>query len=473
MISTIVRHEFKGALRDGRFRWAGIIIALLLLAALLAGWSYHRDISAQRHHASHAEEERWLAQPEKNPHSAAHYGIYAFKPRLSPALIDPGVEPYAGVTTWMEAHKQNDVLYRPAEDATAAQRFGDLTVALILQLLLPLLIVAVGFSAVTAERERGTLRQISALGLSPTRWLFGKAAGLAAAFALLAVPALLLSGLVLAGLQDTAGGATDNAWSRFGLMALLYLVYLGVFLFLTLGVSASVRSSRASLIILLGVWMLNGLLVPRMLSELAAGRYPIPSVASVKSEIQQRQENPEYAERARAIWEPRVIERYGLSGVDELNRLSFRGLSLLRGESAGYLVFDEVYGELHDQIEAQNAYQRARAWVAPLAALQPLSRVLAGTDFAHHRHFIEKAEAYRRLVQDTMNEDILINDGKQGNRAYLAGAELWAKVPPLVIHAPSLGDALRGQATPLAALLLWFGATLIFFSTAARRLKAL
>jgi len=473
MISTIVRHEFKGALRDGRFRWAGIIIALLLLAALLAGWSYHRDISAQRHHASHAEEERWLAQPEKNPHSAAHYGIYAFKPRLSPALIDPGVEPYAGVTTWLEAHKQNDVLYRPAEDATAAQRFGDLTVALILQLLLPLLIVAVGFSAVTAERERGTLRQISALGLSPTRWLFGKAAGLAAAFALLAVPALLLSGLVLAGLQDGAGGATENAWSRFGLMALLYLVYLGIFLFLTLGVSASVRSSRASLTLLLGVWMLNGLLVPRTLSELAASRYPIPSVASVKREIQQREQNPEYAERAREIWEPRVIEKYGLSGVDELNRLSFRGLSLLRGESAGYLVFDEVYGELHDQIEAQNAYQRARAWIAPLAALQPLSRALAGTDFAHHRHFIESAEAYRRVVQDTMNEDILINDGKQGNAAYLAGAELWAKVPPLVIHAPSLSDALRGHAAPLVALFVWFAATLVFFSTAARRLKAL
>jgi len=470
MISTIVRHEFKGALRDGRFRWAGIIIALLLLAALLAGWSYHREISAQRHHASLAEQERWLAQPEKNPHSAAHYGIYAFKPRLSPALLDPGVEPYAGVTTWMEAHKQNDVLYRPAEDATAAQRFGDLTVALILQLLLPLLIVAVGFSAVTAERERGTLRQISALGLSPTRWLFGKAAGLAAAFALLAVPALLLSGLVLAGLQDAA---TENAWSRFGLMALLYLVYLGVFLFLTLGVSATVRSSRASLIVLLGVWMLNGLLVPRMLSEIAAGRYAIPSVATVKNEIQRRQQNPEYAVRARAIWEPRVIERYGLSGVEELNGLSSRGLSLLRGESAGYLVFDEVYGELHDVIEAQNAYQRARSWIAPLAALQPLSRALAGTDFAHHRHFIESAEAYRRLVQDTLNEDILINDGKQGSGAYLAGAELWAKVPPLVINAPSLGDALRGQAVPLIALAAWFAATLAFFTTAARRLNAL
>ncbi|KXU35894.1 hypothetical protein AXK11_05010 [Cephaloticoccus primus] len=470
MISTIVRHEFKGALRDGRFRWAGIIIALLLLAALFAGWSYHRDISAQRREAAHAEQHRWLNQPEKNPHSAAHYGVYAFKPRLTPALIDPGVEPYAGVATWMEAHRQNDVLYRPAEDATAAQRFGDLTVALVLQLLLPLLIVAVGFGAVSAERERGTLRQVSALGLSPTRWLFGKALGLASAFALLAVPALLCSGLVLAALQD---GATENAWGRFGLLALVYLVYLAVFLFLTLGVSASVRSSRASLIILLGVWMLNGLLVPRTLSELAASRHPVPSVAEVKNNVAQKQQDPEYARRAREIWEPRVIAKYGLSGVEELNGLSSRGLQLLRSESAGYLVFDEAYGELHDQIEAQNAYQRARSWIAPLAALQPLSRALAGTDFAHHRAFIESAEAYRRVIQDTMNEDILLNDGKQGSGPYLAGADLWAKVPPLVIPTPTLGDALRGQCAPLVALVAWFAATVLFFVTAARRLRAL
>jgi len=471
MISTIVRHEFKAALRDGRFRWAYIIISLLLLAALFAGWSYHRDITAQRHNAAHAEHERWLDQPEKNPHSAAHFGIYAFKPRLTPALVDPGVEPYAGVTTWMEPHRQNDVVYRPAEDATAAQRFGDLTVALILQLLLPLLIVAVGFSAVTAERERGTLRQISAIGLSPTRWLFGKAVGLASAFSLIAVPALLLSGLVLLGLDTDS--VAQNAGGRFGLMALVYLVYLAVFLFLTLAVSASVRSSRASLIILLGAWMLNGLLVPRTLSEFAAARHPIPSVASVKKEIQERQRNPEYAEKGNTIWQPRVIEKYGLSGVDEIARLSARGQQLLRNETATFLVADEVYGELHDQIEAQNAYQRARSWLAPLAALQPLSRALAGTDFAHHRDFVESAETYRRVIQDTMNEDILINDGKQGSGAYMAGPDLWQKVPPMVLTAPSLSDALRGQCVPFVALFAWLAATLVFFGTAARRLKAL
>ena len=84
----------------------------------------------------------WYNQSPKNPHSAAHYGVYAFKPRLAPAFLDPAVEPYTGVAVWIEAHKQNDMLFRPAQDATLAQRFGDLTVALVFQVMLPLVIVS-------------------------------------------------------------------------------------------------------------------------------------------------------------------------------------------------------------------------------------------------------------------------------------------------------------------------------------------
>jgi ABC-2 type transport system permease protein len=78
----------------------------LLVAALLAGWSYQRDLAAQKAAADSAEHARWLGQPAKNPHSAAHYGVWAFKPRLAATFLDPGIEPYAGVAVWLEAHNQ-------------------------------------------------------------------------------------------------------------------------------------------------------------------------------------------------------------------------------------------------------------------------------------------------------------------------------------------------------------------------------
>src|SRR5688572_20982430 len=198
MITIIARKEFAELLREGRFRWAaGIILALLAVAAL-AGAHYQRDLVAQQLTAQSAEQSRWYNQGAKNPHSAAHYGLYAFKPRLAPAFLDPGVEPYTGVATWIEAHKQNEMLFRPAQDATLAQRFGDLTVALVFQVMLPLVVVLLAFNAFVGERERGTLRSLLALGLRPRDLVLGKLIGFAGALALILVPALGLGAAALA-----------------------------------------------------------------------------------------------------------------------------------------------------------------------------------------------------------------------------------------------------------------------------------
>src|SRR5467141_2460295 len=151
MIATIARKEFIELCRDGRFRWCAAIVFALLGVALIAGAYYQREFIAQQRMAQAAEQSRWYAQEPKNPHSAAHYGLYAFKPRLAPAFLDPGVEPYTGVAVWLEAHKQNEMLYRPGEDATLAQRFGELTVALILQVVLPLVVILLAFNAFAGE----------------------------------------------------------------------------------------------------------------------------------------------------------------------------------------------------------------------------------------------------------------------------------------------------------------------------------
>src|SRR5919197_242904 len=217
MIATIARKEFIELIRDGRFRWAAAIVLALLATAIVAGAYYQRDLITQQRAAQAAEQARWYAQDPKNPHSAAHYGLYAFKPRLAPAFLDPGVEPYTGVAVWLEAHKQNELMFRPGEDATIAQRFGDMTVALVLQVVLPLVIIMLAFSAFAGERERGTLRQLLSLGLRPRDIVAGKTAGFAAALAVIAIPAALLGAATLA-LTGPSEGAP-----RFALLAIAYL----------------------------------------------------------------------------------------------------------------------------------------------------------------------------------------------------------------------------------------------------------
>ena len=254
MIKHIVRKEFADVVRDGRFRWCSILVGSLLLISLGHGWVQARK-SQQEHAAAQATaREHWETQGEKNPHSAAHYGIYAFKPRLALSFVDEGVDPYTGTSVWLEAHRQNDFLLRPAQDATAAQRIGALTAAQVLQHLVPLLIILLTFGALAGERERGTLRQLLATGIGRRELAVGKALGVSGALALLLVPAALVGA---AALVVANPGPAASPLARGAVLAGVYLAYFTAFLALSLAVSAWARSARTALVILLAVWVVN------------------------------------------------------------------------------------------------------------------------------------------------------------------------------------------------------------------------
>ena len=133
------------------------------------------------------------------------------------------------------------MLYRPAEDATALQRFGDLTPALACQNLIPLLIIFMAYGAFAREREQGTLQQLMSLGVRPSALLPGKAAGISCAFLPILLPASFVSIIAIAWL--TPAELLADEITRLALFMLSYAIYFGVFLFLSLGVSARCRST--------------------------------------------------------------------------------------------------------------------------------------------------------------------------------------------------------------------------------------
>jgi ABC-2 type transport system permease protein len=448
MIIPIARKEFTELLRDGRFRWAAVIILALLIVAIVAGACYQRDLVAQQRAAETAERNRWLGQTPKNPHSAAHYGLYAFKPRLAPAFLDPGVEPYTGVTVWLEAHKQNELLFRPAEDATLAQRFGDLTVSLVLQVVLPLAIVLLTFGAFAGERERGTLRQLLAVGLRPRDLVLGKLLGSGAALGLIVLPAILLGAGALA-LTGPAGGA-----GRFTLLSLVYLLWLAVFLFIALGVSARAPSPRFALVVLLGFWAINCLLAPRALSDFAARLHPLPEPVAFKTELKEELGDPHGAPAKFEQRTAELMKQRGVSRPEDLG-INLNGLRLQTSEEHSDGIFDKFYPRLFSPMEAQNSFLARAGAVFPLLGVQSLSMGLAGTDFAQHRDFLQAAEAHRRAIQVIMNEDIMAHPLKPGDPPYLAGPDVWAKVPHFHYQPRGVLAVLSSHGWSLALLAVW------------------
>lgn len=114
MTFTIARKEALETFRDGRFWWASAVILVLLLGAVWSGYDYTRRVGDQQAEAAAAERAVWVGQEEKNPHSAAHFGSYAFKPVTPLLAVDRGVTAYTGVALFMEGHAVQDARYRPA-----------------------------------------------------------------------------------------------------------------------------------------------------------------------------------------------------------------------------------------------------------------------------------------------------------------------------------------------------------------------
>lgn len=458
----IARKEWLDVRRDARWRLLFGATVLLMLAALALGLLQTKRLEREHRAAEAGDRHVWTAQGAKNPHSAAHFGQYAFKPVGPLALAEPGVDAHVGSAVYLEAHKQNEVQFRAARDGALAARMGSLTLALVLQTVLPLMAILLGFAAFSGEREQGTLPQLLSLGVRPGHLLLGKA--LASALVLIGLLAIasagLAVGLALFGsdrIPAASGGASgrDGALRLAG-MVLGYSLYLLGFLALALAVSARARSSRTALVGLLAFWLLNSFLVPRWVSDLVRNADPLPTTLAFRAAI---------AEDKKALFghdenhpgflafRDRVLRQYRVNRVEDLP-VSFRGLSLREDDEAGYRMFDRHFGRLQAQVERQDAWRAAPGLLFPMLALQPLSMAMAGTDNRHHHHFARAAETHRRLIQNAASQD-LIDHAKNGDADYVAPESTWARIPAFDYRQPSAGWAWRSQQLNLLSLTLW------------------
>lgn len=455
MIRIIATKELRELARDGRFRLAGAVVLVLLITTLAFGWRLASSVAAEREAAQKAAEESWLGQGDKNPHVAAHYGKYVFKPLGTLAFLDPGVDPFLGVTLKLEAHKQNLAHDAPAQDATAIHRFGQLSAASVLQLFVPLLLIALGFAAWTGERERGTLRQLASTGVSMTHLLLGKAVGLGVALALVLVPAV---GVALA-MAAWLGAGADPGWlGRLGLMSVAYMLYFGAVAGVVFFASARAPSSRHALVALVGFWSVTSLVVPRVASDVAARVVTLPTPAGFAAQVRHSMENGlegvAREERVNAL-STALLARHGFEGAEAMmDEATLQGIELQAEAAFENEVLDHHVARLAAALERQERVAQWAAVASPFLAMRAVSSSLAGTDHAHHRAFQVQAEAYRRTLVQTLNDDLARNAGDDVWK-YKAGRALWEKAPVFAYTPPPVGWALGHQGVALATLAAW------------------
>lgn len=453
MVSTIAAKEIRSLVRDGRLPWAGGVVLTLVITALLVGWQRQDEVHRERVAAQALDYDDWIAQPERHPHNAAHQGMHVFRPDPPLSVVDPGIDPYVGSTIWLRAHRQSELKFVPAQDATGLQRFGELSAAWVLQVLGPLLVIVLGFDTFAGERESGTLRQAVGLGV-PLRWLlWGKALGLAGALGLLLGPAALVTLVVVAAGPE---GVSADLVARVGWLGMGYALYFATVVGVVLTVSVLAGSSRIALVTLLGFWIATSLLAPRVASDLSRVWYPSPTRLAFESGL-----GSDLGRVGDQVWK----ERFGVSTQwSPQLPLDKWGLALQIDDHAGYGVMDRHFAALWDTFAAQQRVQEWLGLAAPVLAVRAFSMGIAGTDFAHYRAFSLAAERHRRALQDAMSTDLVQHADPRGTGHfdYRANPDLWRQVPRFSYALPrfswAAGNTTRSLVVLVVALIVATGA---------------
>ncbi len=453
-IAAIVTTDFREAWRDRR---VPLLFALCLLLATISAFTAADRVTqyeAARVQAETTEQATWVEQGEANPHTVAHYGHYAFRPMTALTGFDRGLTASLGSAIWMEGHYQTPAKNREAETMVDAQRFADLTPAWLLQIVAPLAIILIGFPLLARERETGLWRMLSASGIGRGTLLAGKTASIGL-LSLFVISPLIVAAFAAPLLSDGAAYA-DQGVRVFGLAG-TYLLYLAAFGAMTLGASALATSSARALGIMLSIWILAVVVVPRLAANAADLAAPAPEPAKFWQQVAEERENGVDGHNPRSErsqeFRQKVLDEYGVETVEELP-VNIVGLSMQADEEFGNQIYDRQFGRLYGTYAEQRALARPAAFASPTLAMRELSALLAGSDERHHRHFAAAAEAHRRVTIRLLNEDFAYNSSGAGF-GYMADRELWEQVPLFSYELPRLRDVGNFPLGALLALVLW------------------
>ena len=251
---------------------------------------------------------------------------------------------------------------------------------------LSLIAILFTFDSISGERERGTLRLMLANPMPRHIVLVGKFLGVLTSIFIPFTLAVFINLFAISTSSEVHLGA--EMWWRLCVIFIVAVLYTGLFVALGLLVSARVRQSAVSLVILLLMWVTFVVFIPSTLASIATGFSPAPMTFDEfwgrKSQLHRKLQGEYYA-RGDKPWSK---SEYVTKDAEGRERLSQEHLT---------------------QQIAQVELARAATRISPAPLVQHLLESFAGTGFNRHLQFLENvkqyARQYREFVIDTDRAD--------------------------------------------------------------------
>ncbi len=301
------------------------------------------------------------------------------------------------ITTWSRyARTDGYDLRSPANHAS-----GRFDVGFVCVLLLPLFAIALGYNVLSADRESGTLRLVSAQSVSLPRLI---AVRLGLRLALLMAPiAIVSAGLYL----WTASEITVEGVSKWLFLLGAVSCYVAFWLALCGVLNVSGRSSSFNAMTGVSLYLAFTILLPTAIQVAATKAFPpparlslIPTMRTITSEI-------ESSEKSKAL-----VERYYrdhpevVPAADSPNKMEPRTKLFPKA-----LEFDRrlvpIIKEQEAASQAQSDFARRLSILSPSFALQLILEQWAGNDLERNRAFVRQVDAYEQAWREFFGPKIM------------------------------------------------------------------
>lgn len=320
------------------------------------------------------------------------------KPQPLQVLVN-GVTNDIGRTTDMRSSGELNLINSrfSADPLFAVFRFLDLNFVVII--VFSLFAILFGYDAINGEKEAGTLKLVFANKVSRASFILSKLLGSILALGIPLLVPMLIGCLMLLGFGIPMSG---DEWVRLGLLSVAGLLCFGVFLTLSIMISAMVTRSSVSFLLSLVVWIFSVLIVPKGSVVLASQVASVPSMDAIES--QKRKFTADQMQQRMQAFQNYFTTRGSAADTSFVSRLGLFQDSLGKAYEKDR---QEFFGRLNEEWQNRKDWQEQWAFgfsrVSPTAIFQLASMNLAGTDvemkFRYQQELNRYQEGYAKFMQ--------------------------------------------------------------------------
>ena len=278
MLRDIIRKEILDTITSPKFVFTFLLCTILILLSVFTGVTNY--VAEKKEHTESVALNKNNMETQRDYQSLAG-GIRINKPPQVLGTVVNGVEEAVGRVAPVNIASDPNLVESKYESNPVFAVFGALDLMFIVKIVLSLFAILFTYDAIVGEKERGTLKLALSNSVPRDRLILGKAIG---GYISLLIPLLIPLLLSLIILILTPELALSNAdWTRLLFIFIMFFLYLSVFFSLGLFISARTSRSSTSFLVLLFIWVVFVMVIPKAAVVAASHIRPIPSIHEIEA----------------------------------------------------------------------------------------------------------------------------------------------------------------------------------------------